>query len=143
MSKSIFCLLLALAAAPTFAAGDQPWSEIRVGSVAESREGEYDLMLIAVNGSRDVPSESVYELAPGPQSLRLASKRRSESGAITALPYAIDMAPCVRYELVADYTDPQPNRLWQIAVKTQAPIKACLKKFSGVLHAPMRVADTP
>jgi hypothetical protein len=143
MSKPLLCVLLALAATPALAAGDQPWSEIRVGSVAESRKGEFDLMLIAVNGSRDVPSESIYELAPGLQSLRLASKRRSESGAITALPYTLDMLPCMRYELVADYANPQPNRAWQIAVKAQTPIKSCLKKYGSTLRAPMQVADTP
>jgi hypothetical protein len=143
MSKPILCVLLALAAAPAFAAGGQPWSEVRVGNVAESRKGEYDLMLIAINGSRDVPSESVYELAPGPQSLRLASKKRSESGATTALPYTIDMLPCTRYELVADYANPQPNRVWQITVKSQTPIKSCLKKYSGILPASVQVADNP
>jgi hypothetical protein len=143
VSKLIFCVWMALVAAPVLAAKGQPWSEVRIGNVADKDKGEYDLILIAINGSRDVPDALVHELAPGSQSLRLASKKRNESGAIIALPYAIDMAPCVRYELVADYANPQPNRSWKIAVKAQLPIKSCLKKYGDILSAPTQAVATP
>jgi hypothetical protein len=142
VSKLIFCVWMALITVPT-AASAQPWSEVRIGNVADKGKGEHDLMMIAINGSRDVPDALVYELAPGPQSLSLASKKRNETGAIIALPYTIDMAPCVRYELIADYANPPPNRDWKIAVKAQIPIKSCLKKHGDSLPAPAQAVDTP
>ncbi len=143
VSKLIFCVWMALVATHAPAAKGQPWSEVRIGNVADKDKSEHDLILIAINGSRDVPDALVHELAPGPQSLSLASKKRNESGAIIALPYAIDMAPCVRYELVADYANPPPNRSWKIAVKAQLPIKSCLKKYGDTLSAPAQVVETP
>jgi hypothetical protein len=144
MSKRcLLGFLLLFASASAYAVEDGPWSEIRVGDVADNRDQNYDLTLIAVDGSRDVPSESVYELAPGTRSLRLASKKRSESGAITALPYTIELQPCIRYELVADYAQPQANRRWQIVVKNRMPIKSCMKKYGAMLPKTVQIAEVP
>jgi hypothetical protein len=132
-----------LTACPGLALAQGAWSEIRVGDIAETREAQADLIMIAIDGSRDVPNAAVYELAPGQRSLRLASKKRDEAGAMIALPFTLDAAPCMRYALVADYAQPQANRSWRIAVKAQTPIKPCMRKYGASLSLPEGLAEAP
>lgn len=125
-----------LACAPAFAAGSEPWSEIKVGGLTDKDRDEYDVMLVAINGSMDFPDRSLYELPPGPYNFRLASKKRGKSGEMTMQPFAVEIRPCTRYALVADHSDPQPNRSWQATIRAEEPIKSCMKKFGG--QSPMR-----
>ena len=92
-----------LACAPAFAAGSEPWSEIKVGGLADKDRDEYDVMLVAINGSMDFPDRSLYELPPGSYNFRLASKKRGKSGEMTMQPFAVEIRPCTRYALVADH----------------------------------------
>ncbi len=125
-----------LACAPAFAAEPGPWSEIKVGGLTDKDRGEYDVMLVAINGSMDFPDRSLYELPPGTYNFRLASKKRGNSGEMTMQPFAVQIRPCTRYALVADHSDPQPNRSWQATIRAEEPIKSCMKKFGG--QSPMR-----
>lgn len=114
---------------PAKAGDDRPWAEVRVGGIADDERKEEDVLLVAINGSRDIGTTSVYELQPGMQYLRIASKKRGKSGELTSQPYALQMQPCIRYALVADHGRPLDNRSWQVAVKSETPIKACVKKY--------------
>jgi hypothetical protein len=127
--RLMLCLSLSLALLPGLAAADDgAWPEIRVGGVAESQGEQYDVRLVAINGSRDVRAASTYELTPGPQQLRLASEKRGVSGVTTSQVLAVDLRPCMRYELVADHAQATANRSWRPAVKSETPIKSCIKK---------------
>ncbi len=119
----------ALTCAPAFAAESGPWSEIKVGGLTDRDRGEYDVMLVAINGSMDFADRSLYELQPGPYNFRLASKKRGKSSEMTMQPFAVGIRPCTRYALVADHSDPQPNRSWKATVRAEEPIKSCMKKF--------------
>lgn len=147
MPKYAFRLsLVALAALPAvaIAADAQPWSEIRLENVADARRDEHALMMIAIDGSRDVPSRSTYRLPPGTQSLRLASTKRDSAGSITSQPYAIETQPCVRYVLVADHAQTPSNARWRIVVKAREPIEACVERYGIVAQvATTQVADAP
>lgn len=141
--RVLLCGAILSAVCPGLALAQGAWSEIRVGDVAENRDTQADLIMIAIDGSRDVPNAAVYEVAPGQRSLRLASKKRDEAGAMTALPFALELAPCMRYELVADYAQPQANRRWHITVKAQTPIKACIRKYGALSSMPGGIAEAP
>ncbi len=129
----IFPIVLAamLACGPAYAAGRGPWSEIKVGGLADNDRAEYDVMLVMINGSMDFPDRSLYEFPPGPYKFGLASKKRGHSGEMTMQPLAVELRPCTRYTLVADHSDPQPNRSWRATVLAEEPIKSCTKKFGG------------
>lgn len=139
------CALSALACLPVavFAAKSDPWAEIKVGGVAEGTQDEYDVMLIAVNGSRDVPSKALYEFAPGTYQLRIASRKRGKSGETVSLPFAIDMQPCTRYAMIADHQQESEGRKWRIAIKSETEVEPCMKKFGATLLNSTQTAATP
>ena len=135
MSNRSFGLLLVTAlvgmgTAPSAMAGnDQPWAEIRVDDVADDDLGEYDVMLVSINGAMDIDTTMLYKLPPGTQRLKVASMKRGKYGELATLPFALEMKPCIRYQLVASYAQPGADRPWQVAVKSETPIKACVKKY--------------
>lgn len=131
----IFPVVLAamLACGPACAAGREPWSEIKVGGLADEGRSVYDVMLVKINGSMDFQDRSLYQLPPGPYKFGLASKKRGNSGEMTMLPLAVELRPCTRYMLVADHSDPQPDRSWRATVRAEEPIESCMKKFGGQL----------
>ena len=133
---STFCLAAAAAlpCAPARADDPAPWAEIRVGSLADKDRQQYDVMLMAINGSMDFQDSNRYELAPGRYQLRVASTKRSRSGEMTARPFTLEMKPCVRYDLVADHAPAESEGGWKIVVRAESPIKSCAKKF-GLLPA--------
>lgn len=130
----------ALTCAPLSAADEQPWSEIKVGGLTDKDRDQYDVMLVAINGSMDFPDRALYELSPGQYSFRLASRKRGKSGEMTAQTFAIEIRPCTRYALAADHAKPQPNRSWQAMVSAEEPIKACMKKFADRLDTVIETA---
>jgi hypothetical protein len=125
------CLAFAamLTCAPALADESAPWAEIKVGNMADKDRQQYDVVLMAINGSMDFRDSNRYELAPGRYSLRLASTRRGRSGEMTARPFAIEMKPCVRYDLVADHAPAESEGGWKIVVRAESPIRSCAKKF--------------
>ncbi|MES2671765.1 MAG: hypothetical protein V4673_15275 [Pseudomonadota bacterium] len=116
-----------------YAAGREPWSEIKVGGLADENRGQYDVMLVTINGSMDFPDRSLYEFPPGAYKFGLGSKKRGNSGEMTMHPLAVELRPCTRYMLVADHSDPQPNRSWRATIRAEEPIESCMKKFGGQL----------
>ncbi len=137
MLNRSFWLLLAAAlvgtgTAPSAMAGkDQPWAEIRVDSIADDDLGEYDVMLVSINGAMDIDTTSLYKLPPGAQRLKVASLKRGKYGELPTLPFTLEMKPCMRYSLVANHAPSDPGRLWPVSVKDEGPIKACMKKYGG------------
>lgn len=129
-------LVAMLVCDPAYAAGREPWSEIKVGRVADKGRGEYDVMLVKINGSMDFSDRSLYQLPPGPYKFGLASEKRGNSGEMTMQPLAVELRPCTRYMLVADHSDPQPDRSWRATIRAEEPIESCMKKFGG--QSPMR-----
>jgi hypothetical protein len=138
MSKRLPALLLPVffmgvtVATSAVAGNDRPWAEIRIGGVADSDLGEYDVILIAINGSRDIGTTSRYELPPGMQNLRVASRKRGKSGEIVSYPLALEMKPCIRYELVANHATSTGNQGGRVEVKSESEIRSCAKKFGIV-----------
>jgi hypothetical protein len=114
---------------PAHADEPAPWAEIRVGGVADRERGEYDVILMAINGSMDFRDRPLHELPPGRHHFRIASTRRGPGGAMIARPFVIEARPCVRYTLVADYGREGGDQGWRIAVREETPIRACVKKF--------------
>jgi hypothetical protein len=88
------------------AGNDQPWAEIRVDDVADGDLGEYDVMLVSINGAIDIDNTMLYKLPPGTQRLKVASMKRGKYGELATLPFALEMKPCIRYQLVASYAQP-------------------------------------
>jgi hypothetical protein len=137
MLNRSFWLLLATAlvgmgTAPSAMAGkDQPWAEIRVAGVADDDLGEYDVMLVSINGAIDIDTTTLYKLPPGAQRMKVASLKRGKYGELATLPFTLEMKPCIRYALVANYASPDAAHPWSVAVKGESPIKACVKKYGG------------
>lgn len=129
---ALFCAGL-FAGAPAHAADDAPWSEIKVGGIADSDLGQHDVIMMAIDGSMDFPDRSLYALTPGRHTFRIASTRRGRSGEMTARPFAIEARPCVRYALIADHGTGEAAQGWRIAVVEETPIKSCMKKFAARL----------
>jgi hypothetical protein len=137
MLNRSFWLLLATAlvglgvTSTAMAGKDQPWAEIRVEGVADDDLGEYDVMLVSINGAIDIDTATLYKLPPGAQRLKVASLKRGKYGELPTLPFTLEMKPCVRYALVANYAPSGAVRAWSVAVKDESPIKACVKKYGG------------
>ncbi|WP_345302397.1 hypothetical protein [Lysobacter hankyongensis] len=138
---STLCLAAAagLPCASALADEPAPWAEIKVGSMADKDLQQYDVVLMAINGSMDFRDSTRYELAPGRYHFRLASTKRGRSGEMTARPFTLDMKPCVRYDLVADHAPAESEGGWRIVVRSESAIKSCAKKF-GVLPATVEQA---
>lgn len=139
-----FCTLAALAAglcSPAFAGDDGPWAEVRVGGQSDEGQAQYDVMLVAIDGSMDFDDRTLYRLAPGTHGLRLASLKRGRSGEMTSQTFSLELQPCMRYALAADHAHPEPNRSWQPLVTAPEPIKGCMKKYGDRLQATAPVAS--
>ncbi len=138
---STLCLAVAagLLCAPALADEPAPWAEIKVGSMADKDLQQYDVVLMAINGSMDFRDSTRYELSPGRHHFRLASTKRGRSGEMTARPFTLEMKPCVRYDLVADHAPAESEGGWRIVVRAESTIKSCAKKF-GVLPATVEQA---
>lgn len=138
------CLLAALVAglsSPAFAGDDGPWAEVRVGGQSDEGQAQYDVMLVAIDGSMDFDDRALYKLAPGMHGLRLASFKRGKSGEMTAQTLSLELQPCMRYALAADHANPEPNRSWQPRVAGSEPIKGCMKKYGDRLQSVAPVAS--
>lgn len=132
-----FALLGGLARADDAA----PWIEIRAGDVADRDRGEYDVILMAINGSMDFRDRPVHELPPGRHTFRVASTRRGPGGAMIARPFVIEARPCMRYDLVADYGREGGDQGWRIAIREETPIKACVKRFGSPSAPAVQTAE--
>jgi hypothetical protein len=86
-------------------------------------------MVVSINGAMDIDTTMLYKLPPGMQRLKVASMKRGKYGELATLPFTLEMKPCIRYQLVASYARPGADRPWQVAVKSETPIKACVKKY--------------
>ena len=138
------CVLAALVAglsSPVFAGDDGPWAEVRVGGQSDQGQAQYDVMLVAIDGSMDFDDRALYKLAPGMHGLRLASFKRGKSGEMTAQTLSLELQPCMRYALAADHANPEPNRSWQPRVAGSEPIKGCMKKYGDRLQSVAPVAS--
>jgi hypothetical protein len=124
--------LVGMGTAPSaMASKDQPWAEIRVEGVADDDLGEYDVMLVSINGAMDIDTAMLYKLPPGAQRLTVASLKRGKYGGLPTLPFTLEMKACIRYTLVASDAPPGAARSWSVAVKDESLIKACVKKHGG------------
>lgn len=117
-------LALCLSFATTAAEGDT-WSEVNIGAVTQSNPDEYAVTILAIDGSQNFKSKRSYKLAPGFHLLHIASTKAGRRGDVTYQPFAIEMAPCIRYELVALHDSQMSNRRWQVVVKNEKPIASC------------------
>jgi hypothetical protein len=138
---SFFACAAVAACAPAHADDSAPWIEIRVGDVADRDRGEYDVILMAINGSMDFRDRPVHALPPGRHHFRIASTRRGPGGAMIARPFVIEARPCIRYGLVADYGREGGDQGWRIAIREETPIKACVKRFGLSPAASVDTAD--
>jgi hypothetical protein len=138
---SFFACAAVAACAPAHADDSAPWIVIRVGDVADRDRGEYDVILMAINGSMDFRDRPVHALPPGRHHFRIASTRRGPGGAMIARPFVIEARPCIRYGLVADYGREGGDQGWRIAIREEAPIKACVKRFGLSPAASVDTAD--
>ncbi|TXH66117.1 MAG: hypothetical protein E6Q88_12610 [Lysobacteraceae bacterium] len=122
----LFALLITMSA---LAGKNGPWAEIKLDGDTNETLGEYRTVLVAIDGSREIVAKALYELQPGRTRLQLASRKRGKSGEMTSLPYEIELKPCVRYLFVADHAQQTETRRWRPVVKSEEPIKACVKRF--------------
>lgn len=95
-------------------------------------------MLVSINDEIDIENTMRYKLPPGMQKRKVASMKRGKHGEWSTLPFALEMKPCIRYQLVASYAQPDADRPWRVAVKSETPIKTCVKKHGGA----QAMADT-
>lgn len=133
--------LAAVLSCPAFAGDDGPWAEVRVGGQSDEGQAQYDVMLVAIDGSMDFDDRTLYKLPPGMHGLRLASFKRGRSGEMTAQTLSLELQPCMRYALAADHAHPEPNRSWQPRVAASEPIKGCMKKYGDRLQGAAPVAS--
>lgn len=129
--------LLLLAALPLLAVAgkrDDPWAEINVDDAADTEAGEADVFMVAIDGAMDVESQSTYTLPPGAHGLKVASTRRGPGGEMTYRSLGLDLKPCVRYALMAQHGPAtSPGARWQVAVKSETPIRKCVERFGTQL----------
>ena len=139
MSRLALSVLLVLAAAaPVFADESKPWSQVLLGLPKASDPRQEPLVMIVIDGKRDFDPETLYQLAPGRHEITVAIQRTDTAGALVAQTLAIDMQPCMNYELIGrreSGTD-DDNRHWTPELRGQTPIKRCRKKFGDVAAAP-------
>jgi hypothetical protein len=127
-------LCAALAAFPASARDDDgPWAEVKVGGVAERDRGEHDVFVVAIDGSRDIGSRSVYTLAPGSRALRVATRKRGPSGEFTSQSMLLPLKPCMRYALAADHS--ATDGRWRVRVRDEQPIPDCMEAFAARLRS--------
>ncbi len=129
---ALLCLSIATAGGASALDRDitrKPWSEISVGVASRSSADEYDVLVVAIDGSMEFEPRRIYAMAPGFHYLELASTKVGRGGELTSQPFAIEAKPCIRYELVAIHTDRMSNRRWRPTVKRETPIRSCQEKF--------------
>ena len=139
MSRLALPVLLVLAvAAPAFDDDSKPWSQVLLGQPKASDPRQEPLVMIAIDGKRDFDPEALYQLAPGRHEITVAIRRTDTAGALVAQTLAIDMRPCMNYELIGRRTPgtDDDNRHWTPELRAQTPIKRCRKKFGDVAAAP-------
>jgi hypothetical protein len=139
MSRLALSVLLVLAvAAPAFADESKPWSQILLGQPKASDPRQEPLVMIAIDGKRDFDPETLYQLAPGRHEITVAIQRTDTAGALVVQTLAIDMQPCMNYELIGRRTPgtSDDNRHWTPELRGQTPIKRCRKKFGDAAVAP-------
>jgi len=136
MSRTSLFALLILAlvtAAPSVIAGDEskPWTQILLGQPKLSDPDEMQLEMIAIDGKRDFSPETLYQLAPGKHEFAVATTKIGNLGEVTYQMFAIDMQPCMNYELVGvqERATSRNNNRWALTLKSAKPIKRCMKKF--------------
>lgn len=129
--------LLLLALLPLLAVAgkrDDPWAEINVDDAADADEA--DLFMVAIDGSMDVESQSTYTLVPGAHGFKVASTRKGPGGEMTYRTMGLELKPCVRYALIARHGPADnPGARWQVAVKSETPIRKCVERFGTQLAA--------
>lgn len=138
----VLWLVVPVLASPLSASADrgQPWSEIAVGNVASRDDGEQDVWMTMINGSRDFPDAARYTLAPGTNALRLTSRKRGRGGEHTSLPVTLELRPCMRYALVADHAGEASGQPWRVKVAAETAIKGCLRRFGSAPAGTPRTA---
>jgi len=137
MSRTSLFVLLALVlavVAPNAAAGDEskPWTQMLLGQPKLSDPDEVQLVMIAIDGKRDFSPETLYQLAPGKHEFAMATTKAGNLGELAYLMFAIDMQPCMNYELVGEQAraTSRDNHRWTPTLKSAKPIKRCMKKFN-------------
>lgn len=120
VGKLVLCVSFATTAAET-----NTWSEFSTGKVSQSDPDEYAVTILAIDGRENFKSKRSHKVAPGFHLLHVASTKTGRRGDVTYQPFAIEMAPCIRYELVARHERRLSNQRWQVVVKNEKPIVSC------------------
>jgi hypothetical protein len=139
MSRLALSALLVLAvAAPAFTDESKPWSQVLLGLPKASDPRQEPLVMIAIDGKRDFDPETLYQLAPGRHEITVAIERTDTAGALVAQTVAIDMQPCMNYELIGRRTPGtrDDNRHWTPELRGETPIKRCRRKFGDAPATP-------
>ncbi len=139
---ALSCLLsvvLTAVAADVRADESKPWTQIDTAPIRLSDPDLYRLTVQAIDSRWTLTPEPMYALAPGSHRFVMATTKRGNRERPTYAEFALDMQPCMNYEVVAEHERGTHNRKWQPRVVAARPIERCLKKFG--LTAP--AADAP
>lgn len=121
----------------------KPWSEFAVDVASRSNPDEYDVRVVAIDGSMEFERKPIHRVPAGFHFLELASTKAGRRGELSSQPFAIEAKPCVRYELVATHTDRMSNRRWRLDVKKEVPIRICQEKFGLQVAEPESIETAP
>lgn len=128
MNRILVAAALAAAALPA-AAGpyDQAWAFVESGDNSEVRK-ESRVAISKIDG--ETPKNRRGEaVAPGKHKVRVSYETARAPVADNFRELDMDLAPCTRYRIVANYTS-KTSTEWKPVVRDE-PIKECAKKFGA------------
>ena len=128
MNKLLCATVLATLAIPAALAGmyDQPYAIVESGDASELRK-EARLAISKVDGRSTRNPRKSDPIAPGKHSITLHFESARGIFRPTSLDFEIDLQPCTRYRIVANY-EVKTGGDWKPIVYSES-IGECVRKF--------------
>lgn len=140
MNKLLFATVLATLAIPAAFAGmyDQPYAIVESGDVSELRK-EARLAISKVDGRSTRNPRKSDPIAPGKHSITLHFESARGIFRPTSLDFEIDLQPCTRYRIVANYEVKtggglETDRLFRVDRRMRQEIQEVRRKELGLLR---------
>lgn len=119
---------------PNADAADQsrPWSRIRLPAAKAADPHQYRVTMLTIDGKNAFLDESEFDLAPGHHEFLIATTKPATGAQLrddSQRVYALEMRPCMSYELIAVHAPSIHNRDWTPTLKAERRIAGCIDQF--------------
>ena len=93
---------------------------------------QYDVLIIAADGEMMFGEEQTrLRLKPGFHYLEIATTKEFPGRELVRQPFAIEVKPCMRYQLVAQHESKTLKSAWRVVVKKEEANEACVAGGDG------------